>query len=219
MPSHIIHFSWIALTVLVIEMVGLIEWLNFILLVLSSILFLFFYVKSAGPAALEQKIGPSAYPKCKQYRIVASVFELVVVINYIVYFFYPLPIGLPTFFTWDYWVSAALAISIAGPGAILMFIGLKEAGEERLEPKQEHEMYGGIYETMRHPQAVGEVTLWWLFAFLLNSPFLVIYSFVFIPIFYITCWAEERDLVIRYGQDYVDYQERVGFFPRLRKRE
>ena len=79
-------------------------------------------------------------------------------------------------------------------------------------------MYGGIYEKMRHPQAVGEVTLWWLIALLLNSPFLALYSFVFIPIFYLMCLAEERDLIIRYGQDYIDYKERVGFFPRLRKR-
>lgn len=74
--------------------------LNVGLMVISSILFLYFYVKSVGPAALEQKIGEAAYPWCGWYRAIASVFELVVVIGYVVYVFYPLPLSLPHTFPW-----------------------------------------------------------------------------------------------------------------------
>ena len=77
--------------------------------------------------------------------------------------------------------------------------------------RKEHTLFGGIYERIRHPQAAGEMPFWWVIAFLLNSPFLVLYSFVWIPIFLVMCWAEERDLVIRYGQGYRDYQKRTGF--------
>jgi protein-S-isoprenylcysteine O-methyltransferase Ste14 len=92
-----------------------------------------------------------------------------------------------------------------------MVIGMKDAGNETLEPKKEHTLFEGIYETVRHPQAIGEAVLWFPLALFLNSPFLALYSFVWIPVFYIMCVAEERDLVIRYGDPYIVYRDRVGF--------
>jgi protein-S-isoprenylcysteine O-methyltransferase Ste14 len=77
--------------------------------------------------------------------------------------------------------------------------------------KKEHTLYGGIYEKMRHPQATGELPFWWVIAFLLHSPLLVLYSFVWVPVFIMMCLAEERDLVIRYGKAYEDYRQRTGF--------
>ena len=100
-----------------------------------------------------------------------------------------------------------------------MLFGIRAAGKETLEPMKEHTLYGGIYETVRHPQAIGESVLWFPFALWLNSPFLVLYSFVWIPIFYIMCLAEERDLIIRYGQPYLEYRDRVGFLIPKRKRD
>ena len=84
-----------------------------------------------------------------------------------------------------------------------------------MRPKREHEMYGGIYERIRHPQAVGEFPLWWVIAFLVHSPFLVLFSFLYIPVWYYLRVAEERDLLIRYGTAYEEYRQRVGFrFPK-----
>ena len=62
------------------------------------------------------------------------------------------------------------------------------------------------------PQAVGEVFLWWVIAFLLHSPFLALLSFIYIPIFMMTCFAEEQDLLWRYGDNYVEYYQRTGAF-------
>ena len=98
-----------------------------------------------------------------------------------------------------------------------MFRGLKDAGEESLSPKKEHSLYGGIYHKIRHPQAAGEVTLWWVGAFALNSPFLAIFSVIWLPIFYIFCRAEEKDLAIRYGEPYLEYKRNTGFFIPKRK--
>ena len=189
----------------------MIEWLNFLALIGATILFLYFYVKSASPARLEKKIGEAAYPKCMRYRLIASAFESLTVVNYVVYFFYPLPIGLPLVLPLPYWASVLIAIVILIPSLYLMYIGMRDAGRETLEPKKEHTLYGGIYETIRHPQAIGESFMWFPFAFFLNSPFLVLYSFIWFPILYIMCLAEEKDLVIRYGQPYLEYRERVGF--------
>ena len=68
----------------------------------------------------------------------------------------------------------------------------------------------GAAAWMRHPQAVGELPFWWVFAFALHSPFLVVFSFVWVPVFVLICWAEERDLVIRYGEAYETYRARTG---------
>lgn len=195
----------------------MIPWINFIVLIVAAFLFLYFYVKSVGPAALERKIGEAAYTRCTRYRIVASAFEMIAVGNYIVYFFYPLPIPLSQTFPWAWWVSIIIAILIVIPGGYLMWRGIKDAGEETVVTKKGHVLYGGIYSRMRHPQATGEVTLWWVIAFILNSPFLAIFSVIWLPIFYIFCWAEERDLVIRYGEAYLEYRRNTGFLiPRRR---
>ena len=99
-----------------------------------------------------------------------------------------------------------------------MFRGLKDAGKEAMLPQKDQQLYDGIYDKIRHPQAAGEVVLWWVIAFLLHSPFLVLYSFIFLPIFYVMCWAEEKDLVLRFEEAYVAYQARTGmFFPKRRK--
>ncbi|MFW9961391.1 MAG: methyltransferase family protein [Candidatus Thorarchaeota archaeon] len=200
-------------------MVYVIEWINFFVLILSSVLFLAFYIRSVSPARLEQKIGEIAYSKCKTYRIIAGAFEGITVVNYILYVFFPLPIGLPLILPWEWWISVLLGLVILFPSLYLMIIGMRDAGEETLEPKKEHGLYTGIYEKVRHPQAIGESVLWFPIALFLNSPFLVLYSFIWIPVLYIMCIAEERDLVIRFGQPYIEYRNRVGFLIPKRKKE
>ena len=46
--------------------------LNFVVLMVSSALFLLYYLKSVRPASLENRIGPAAYQKCARYRLVSS---------------------------------------------------------------------------------------------------------------------------------------------------
>jgi protein-S-isoprenylcysteine O-methyltransferase Ste14 len=196
----------------------MVAWINFAILIVSSLLILYFYVRSVQPASLEKKIGEIAYKKCAFYRKVSSLFMFVVTGNFIIYYFYPLPVPLPQTFPWGWAVSVAIAVLIGIPSGYLMWRGMKDAGEETMVPKKEHTLYGGIYEKIRHPQAAGEMPLWWVIAFLLNSPFLVLFSFVYIPIWVIMCLAEEKDLIIRYGKAYEEYRERTGFiFPKRQK--
>ena len=189
----------------------MIAWINLASMIIAALLCLYFYVKSAGPAALEKKIGEIAHRKCTRFRIIASIFMTVAAINYVIYFFYSLPLPLSRTFPWDWWISALIATSIAIPGGYLWFRGMKDAGEETIWVKKEHTLYGGIYQKIRHPQATGEITFWWVIAFFLNSPFLAALSFIWIPIFYIMCWAEEKDLIIRYGEEYLEYKRNTGF--------
>ncbi|MFX1597358.1 MAG: methyltransferase family protein [Promethearchaeota archaeon] len=198
---------------------NMIEWINFFILIISTVLMTFFYTKSVRPAQLEKQIGEIAYKKCGIYRIIASVFELIVIVNYILYFFFPLKILLPQFFIWDYWISIILSIIILVPCLYIMLIGVRDAGREALFPDKEHNLYEGIYEKIRHPQALGEVFIWWTVALILNSPFLFLYSIIWFPIFYWFCKAEEKDLIIRYGKSYIDYKNRTGmFFPKKKNK-
>jgi protein-S-isoprenylcysteine O-methyltransferase Ste14 len=196
----------------------MIAWINLAVLVLSTLLTLVFYVKSVGPAALERKIGPDAYRKCARYRLTASAFMTLASINYVVYFFFPLPLPLPASFPWPWWVSALIAVAVAIPSGYLWYRGLRDAGLETMFPREEHTLYGGIYENIRHPQALGELPFWWVLAFALHSPFLVLYSVIWIPIFLLMVLAEEQDLHIRYGQAYEEYRQRTGFLIPRRKR-
>ena len=188
------------------------SWLNFGILIASSFLFTLFYVKSVSPAALEKRVGRVAYQRCTTYRTVSSVFMIIVAGNYILYHWFPLPLPLPQTFSWPFWVSVVIAVLIGVPSLYLMLRGVKDAGEETMMPRREHEMYGGIYTRIRHPQAVGELPLWWVLAFLVHSPFLVILSFGYVPVWYYFCVAEERDLLIRYGTAYEEYREKTGFW-------
>lgn len=195
-------------------------WVNFAVLLVASMLFLFFYVRSAMPAGREKIIGPKAYRLCFYDRMVAMVLEAVITANYILYYFYPLPTPLPNTFPWAWWVSLVIALVIGIPATALMVAGLRDAGEEAMRPKQEHVMYGGIYTRLRHPQAAGEVFLFLVMAFLLHSPLLVLFSLIYFPIFILLCYAEEQDLLLRYGDAYAAYCKRIGaFWPRRSQQE
>ena len=139
----------------------MIEWINFTVLLFSSLLFLYFYVRSVSPAGRELVFGAVAYRLCFYDRLVA---------------------------------------------------GLRDAGEESIRPKKEQTMYCGIYTRIRHPQAVGEVFLFPVMGILLHSPFLTLFSLIYFPIFVIMCYAEEQDLLLRYGQIYAEYCQRTGAF-------
>lgn len=194
----------------------MVAWLNLVLLVVAMVLTLVFYVLSVRPAALAEKIGPAAYARCARYRLVAGLMMGVETAAYVLYFFYPLPIPLPRTFPWPWWVSALIAAAITLPAGYLVVRGVKDAGEEAMIPKEEHTLYGGIYEKMRHPQA-WEAVLWFTVAFLLHSPFLVLYSVLWLPVEYVMVMSEEPDLILRYGQAYEDYRRRTpAFVPRWR---
>ncbi len=195
----------------------MIAWINFAVLVFASLFFLYFYVLSVSPAARERLIGPAAYQACARDRLIAGGFEFITVFNYVAYFFFPLNTPLPQTFPWPWWVSALLAVALGVPTVYLMVLGMRHAGEETMRPKKEHRLYSGIYEKIRHPQAAGEVWGWLVIALFLHSPFLAIYSLVYFPIFLIMSWAEEHDLILRYGESYARYHRRTGaFFPHFR---
>lgn len=186
-------------------------WLVVGIMVASTILMSVFYLLSSRPGQLEKKIGREAYRRCGRYRLIASFFELVVIASYVLYSYNPLPLPIPETFPWSYTLSVFLAIIIGIPSGYVMLRGVLDAGEESMVPRKNGKLFGGIYLKIRHPQAMGELPLWWSFSLLLNSPFLAIYSLVMIPIFVAMALYEEKDLEIRFGKKYTTYKENTGF--------
>lgn len=173
------------------------------------------YVIGVSPARLEQKIGKRSYKYCGLIRTVSMFFLLIVIISYVIYALYPLSLSIPASFPWNYWISLLIAIVITIPSLCLMIRALIDAGTEAAIPKKEHTMFRGIYEKIRHPQAVGELPLWFAISFFIHSLHMAIFSIVWIPVWYWWCIAEEKDLLIRYGDNYVNYMELTGrFFPK-----
>jgi protein-S-isoprenylcysteine O-methyltransferase Ste14 len=163
-------------------------------------------------------IGSRAYRLCFYDRLVASMLEIVITASFILFYFFPLATPLPEKFPWAWWISLVIALVIGIPAMTLMVIGTIHAGEETIRPKKEHGMYGGIYNKLRHPQAVGEVFLFPVITILLNSPSLTLFSVIYFPIIIMMCYAEEQDLLLRYGEEYAEYCKRTGaFWPKMEK--
>lgn len=194
----------------------MIAWINFAALLIGGFLMTWLYLMSVRPAALEKKIGAKAYKLCGKYRMFSTPFMLTITANYILYRWFPIPIDpFPARFSWPYWVSIVIAVIIAIPSIYLEIRSTMDAKSEALLPEKSHTLYKGIYEKIRHPMALGEVPLWWVIAFLANSPFMVAFSFIWIPVWYWWCLAEEKDLLLRYGEEYEAYRRQTGmFFPK-----
>ena len=163
----------------------MIAWINFATLIVCTLLGLYFSVKSAGPAAGEKKTGAIASAITTRYRAIASVLMTVVGINYACYFLYPIPVPLPRIFPWSWSVSALISTAIAIVSVYLWWRGMSEV--EKAHPPN------GKPERISHSEAGSQLTFWWAIAFLFHSPFLVLFSLIWVPILAIVCWTEERD--------------------------
>jgi len=196
------------------------EWINLALIVVSLILFSVLYFISLSPAALSEKMGDKAWKFCRNLRLVASFFELIVLVAPILWIWFPVPgLDWKIFNLW--WLGLVLSLIIVIPGAVVIYKGVKDAGKETLTPAEDTEMYGGIYKYIRHPQSAGEMPMFPALGLALNSWFLVILLTAFIIIYMpIMLFIEERDLVKRFGDSYREYQKTTGaFFPKIRKKQ
>jgi len=115
-------------------------WINFLVLLYTTFLFLLLYVRSVSPAGREKTSGQGAYRRCFHERLAAGMFELVITINFVLYRFFPLETPLPDRFPWAWWVSVLVGLLIGIPATVLMVVGVRDAGEEAMRPKKEHTM-------------------------------------------------------------------------------
>ncbi len=196
----------------------MIAWINFIILLIAVILFSVFYTISIQPVKRKQSRGEKAWKECERLRLIAGTLEFVIIINQILWIWFPIP-GLNWQISPDYILGIIIGICISIPCGIVMYLGMKAAGSESLTPSPNTKMYGGIYQHIRHPQSLGEFPLFVAISFAVNSWFLVIITFMFILLYVpLMIYYEEKDLVLRFGDSYREYQKITGaLFPKIKK--
>ncbi len=194
------------------------EWINFALILFSLAMFAFFYSLSTLPVTLSERRGERAWKECGIYRFIAILFEFAATIFIFLWICYPIPpMDWPIHQHW--WVGVIIAIIIAIPSTAFMIVGMLHAGKEISTPSKETPMYGGIYNHIRHPQTLGEMSLFIALGFAVNSWFMVLvltaYVLLYTPIMII---IEEKDLIKRFGESYLEYRKRAGALWPKRKR-
>ena len=98
-------------------------------------------------------------------------------------------------------------------GLIICIKAIYDAGKETMTPQGKGRSFGGIYNYMRHPQMFGEWLIFFGIATFLNSPFLFLYTLIILgPVLVYLGKKEETDLVIRYGDDYIQYMQNTPFW-------
>ncbi len=67
-------------------------WANCAVLVISAALSAYYYVQSAGPAALEARICPRAYRLCSRFRTAVAELRTLATMDYVICSSVPLPL-------------------------------------------------------------------------------------------------------------------------------
>ena len=189
--------------------------LFYALMIASALLGSWFYIKSCMPAALEKQVGPISYQRCAKLRYYSSMCLSLSFMYFFCYNFPELRSGILwlDYFSWNYWISFGLAIAIFIPGIMIFKKGRKDLGVESDAPKEYHKVVStGIYAYVRHPQLLGEILFWYAISFLMHAPILALTATLFwIPLYVVWCVFEEKDLVARYGDEYVEYRKKTKF--------
>lgn len=186
--------------------------INFISYITASLFSVIYYVRSVNPAQLERKVSEDAYAQCARDRVISTVLMLIALVNFVLCRKYPITRCLPMRFGWPAWLLVLFTALLGLPALAVMIMGIQEAGAETIAPRKDTGLFSkGIYTRIRHPQAY-EALLWPALALGMNSPLLLILSLPWLLLEVIMVMAEETDLVIRFGESYLDYREKTGAF-------
>jgi len=192
--------------------------LSLMLLLLSTIGLAYYYTRSVQPMIRTEKQGSSAFEQCGKDRSLSGLFETLVFIAYIAYALTKRD-RIPSF-PWPYPITAIVASILIVVGGYLFYVSIRDAGKETMKPNKDHDMFKGIYEHVRHPQTTATLMIWFGTAIMLNQIFLFLYTLILVVVYVRATAFEERDLILKYGDRYIDYQKRTpAYIPRFKKEQ
>ena len=187
-----------------------VAWFNLLSLHVSAFLLVYLGILSVMPVTRAERRGERAWKECKWLRSIAGFFEFVVIINMILWIWFPVP-NLAWPFHPNPVVGKVIAFTIAVPSSAILMKGMKDAGKETMQPSKTTKMFGGIYQHIRHPQTLGEMPLFIAIALFVNSLFLILWATLFVILGTpILIHYEEKDLRKRFGDAYLAYRRRTG---------
>lgn len=119
------------------------------------------------------------------------------------------------------WITAALQLGAllvilvgllqTGP---LRFLGLRQLAVGSAHSQSNDLIMSGLYRWVRHPLYTGGMLFIWLTPVMTTS--VLALNLAFTAYLYVGSLLEEERLIDQFGEDYLEYQERVPrFFPRL----
>jgi len=181
-------------------------------MILSGGLYLFFGYRSVAGSIQALAEESRTVIRAMVLRIISVAALVLHFISYLLYKAFPAFKFIPAEFLWNRWFSLSAAIIIGLPAAVVWIRGMIDAGPENIAVKDRQASARGIYQRIRHPQALGKMALPLVVALILNSPFLVLFSLLWIPAFYLLCRIEEKALELQLGQEYRHYKGATGFF-------
>lgn len=191
-------------------MFEIISLINFISLNVSAILSFYVYTLSIMPVTRELKKGKKTWKESSRLRILADIIWTLFILNFILSIWFPVK-SLNWPISQDYISLFIISITIMVPFLIITFKAVKDAGIETVSTSEDNEMYGGIYNYIRHPQMLGASPLILLICCFLNSLILLIwFSILIVIIVPIVIHFEEKDLLERFGESYKEYRGRTG---------
>lgn len=195
-----------------------VAWLNLISLNVSAFLFAYLTTLSVMPVSREEERGEKAWAECARLRSISFLFAGIMVLNAILWIWFPIP-DLSWVLTPDPLFGILLGIIIAVPCLVILRVAMRDAGKEMHAPQKGIQLHGGIYKKIRHPGAVGEMPLYVVVALFVNSLFLTAWMMIFILIFTpIHIYYEEKDLLKRFGDVYIEYRRTTpAVFPGLKR--
>jgi protein-S-isoprenylcysteine O-methyltransferase Ste14 len=171
------------------------------------------------PVTLEEQRGEEAWDYCRRIRYWSFGFAALMVLNVIQWVWLPIP-ELSWQLNPDPMFGIVVGLIIAIPCLVILTIAMRDAGAEMHAPDKETTLHGGIYKKIRHPGAMGEMPLYVVLAMFVNSLFLVLWMIVYVSIYTaLNIYFEEKDLVKRFGSDYVEYRDRTpALLPGFRRK-
>lgn len=196
----------------------LIGWINFVILNLSVILSFLFYGLSVIPFTREEKIGAKVWKQSNIFRLLSDILFLILIITIFIWIWFPI-----SSLNWkildNYLILVIISILISIPSFYILIKALRDAGKESVETSRETQMYGGIYKHIRHPQISGSILMFFIFCLIINSLFLLIWiALLMMLITPIVIYFEEKDLIKKFGQNYLMYKKNTGaLFPKFWK--
>ena len=188
---------------------------SIVLLMLSSVFLGYTYIRSVQPLRLANKGVKDAFESCRRSRSLSGLGETLVFLSYILYTVSGMTVlGV---FSSDLWIPLTVGLIFVLSGGVFMVAGIKAAGKETMTPGAASELFKGIYDHIRHPQTTGTVLIWVGTAFMLNRVDLLVHAVLLSCVYGVATILEERDLVLRFKDDYRTYQSRTGrFLPKIR---
>jgi len=170
------------------------------------------------PVTREEERGEKAWLECARLRSISFLFAGIMILNTILWIWFPIP-ALSWVLTPNPLFGIVLGIIIAVPCLVILRVAMRDAGKEMHAPQKGIQLHGGIYKKIRHPGAVGEMPLYVVVALFVNSLFLTAWMMIFILIFTpIHIYYEEKDLLKRFGDVYIEYRRTTpAVFPGLKR--